>query len=396
MTKRERLLALGVGIVVLALLLQLGINRVRAGFKTKTDRLAALMTAVEKKQQTVRDGFKAKDKLAEVTKRSLPSDPERAVAGYREWLNKITQDSGLESHQNVFESTRSEKGLYDSHNFKVSGKGTLPEFVKLLYSFFEKDYLHRVKAIKMSPERGETYLMGFVMDVEVLGLKQASATQPALTEPSKRVSLSLAEYDDRICSRNLFAPANSAPKLQKSVSVQVAKDSSLDFQAGATDPDAGQTIQYELDGEAPEGLSIDKASGKLVWLPRELGEYEVTLLAKDNGIPARQSRQTVSIKVIEPPPPVKTEEAPKFDVASQSFVNAFLTGVKGQPEVWIRSKTEDKTLQLKIGDELKLGGVVGKVTAIGATYAEFETDGKRWIVGMDESLADAYKRVEID
>jgi hypothetical protein len=62
------------------------------------------------------------------------------------------------------------------------------------------------------------------------------------------------------------------------------------------------------------------------------------------------------------------------------------------PQAWVRSKTEGKTLYLRIGDSLKLGDVGGKVVDVGANFMEVETDGKRWTVGLDESLADAFQR----
>jgi len=395
MTKRERILALGVGLVVVALVFQLGVNRVREGFKLKMNRVIALSEEVSKKQKIVADGFKAKENIAEFAKRSLPSKTENAIAEYRKWLDKIMGEVNLQSPENTHVRSEEVKGLFEAHQFHITGKGTLPQLVKLIYLFFEKDYLHRIRSMKISPERRQPYQLSIDMELDAVGLYEAKPNQPAPTNPSKRVALSLDEYQSRIVNRNLFAFANNPPALQKTVAVQVAKDSSLDFQAAANDPDAGQKVEYAIDGEAPKGLTIEKSTGKLIWLPKELGDYKVTLIAKDDGIPFRTSSQTVSIKVIDVPPK-PPEDKPKFDVASQSFVNAFLTGVKGQPEVWIRSKIEDKTLQLKIGDELKLGGVVGKCTAIGATYAEFETEGKRWIVGMDESLADAYRRMEVD
>ena len=51
-----------------------------------------------------------------------------------------------------------------------------------------------------------------------------------------------------------------------------------------------------------------------------------------------------------------------------------------------------KTLFLREGETLKLGDVQGKVISIGSNFIELETEGKRWTVGMDEPLADAYKR----
>jgi hypothetical protein len=34
--------------------------------------------------------------------------------------------------------------------------------------------------------------------------------------------------------------------------------------------------------------------------------------------------------------------------------------------------------------------------AVGANYMELETEGKRWTVGLDENLADAYRRMNVD
>jgi len=49
-------------------------------------------------------------------------------------------------------------------------------------------------------------------------------------------------------------------------------------------------------------------------------------------------------------------------------------------------------LFLREGENLKLGDIQGKVISIGANFIELETEGKRWTVGLDEPLADAYKR----
>jgi preprotein translocase subunit YajC len=51
---------------------------------------------------------------------------------------------------------------------------------------------------------------------------------------------------------------------------------------------------------------------------------------------------------------------------------------------------------LQKGDTLKLGGIEGLVTDLGTNYIEFETEGRRWLVGTDESIADAFKRGQVD
>ena len=82
-------------------------------------------------------------------------------------------------------------------------------------------------------------------------------------------------------------------------------------------------------------------------------------------------------------------------MASQAFISALLSDGK-IPQAWIRSKTEGKTIYLRKGDELKLGDVKGKVIDVGRNFIELETEGKRWTVGMDESLADAFSRAMAD
>ena len=69
----------------------------------------------------------------------------------------------------------------------------------------------------------------------------------------------------------------------------------LAFTVTATDPDAGQTLQFSLDAGAPTGAAIT-AGGAFSWTPSEAqgpGSYPVTVTATDNGTPAPQSGSAV-------------------------------------------------------------------------------------------------------
>ncbi|MFN9914766.1 MAG: hypothetical protein ACK53L_19410, partial [Pirellulaceae bacterium] len=106
--------------------------------------------------------------------------------------------------------------------------------------------------------------------------------------------------------------------------------------------------------------------------------------------------QKLTVEVIDPPPPVDPPKPPpQFDIASQAKLSGLVTGKDG-PEAWVRSMLEGKTLYLKIGSKLTLGSVEGTVVSVGANYMELETEGKRWTVGLDENLADAYRRMNVD
>ncbi len=167
----------------------------------------------------------------------------------------------------------------------------------------------------------------------------------------------------------------------------------LKYEVGAKDAE-NTFIDYAIIGDPPKGMKIDERSGVVNWEPKEMGTYEVRIAARDRGIPRKTSEQLLKITVVEPKPPAPVKEEKKFDIATQAVVTAFLAGGK-DPQVWINSRIEDKTHYLKIGDELALGSIKGKLVKIGANYAEFETEGKRWVVGdTDKNLADAFKRIE--
>lgn len=90
-------------------------------------------------------------------------------------------------------------------------------------------------------------------------------------------------------------------------------------------------------------------------------------------------------------------EPPKFDIASQAFVTG-LTGGRDGRKIWIRSRTDGQSFQLNEGSEFELGNIKAKVLSINLEedFAELETDGVRWTVDMDTSLAEAFAKGRID
>lgn len=106
----------------------------------------------------------------------------------------------------------------------------------------------------------------------------------------------------------------------------------------------------------------------------------------------------MALKVVDPPaPPEPKVEPPKFDPASQSRVTALVGGREG-PQVWVRSMAESKTYQLSEGEDFEVGTLKGKVVSINLkeSFAELETDGIRWLVGMDSTLKEAFEKGKAD
>lgn len=395
MSQREKLLAIGVGLVVVVIVGNYLLGSVRKGFETKQDLIATLQKEKDDKALQVVAGNLSKAKLNRVLPQSLPSNEEKARATYMEWLIDVAEEAGLSDPQPRTLGETKEGDLYQSFKFQLTGTGTIENATKLLYAFQAKDYLHRVLRFDLRPltNSNPPYRMTIMLDCEAIALRTAKPNQDPPTTLSTRVHKPLDEYLAAITERNIFAPSNVAPQLAKSRNVDATLGNPIDVTIDAKESDPGQFVSFEFDGDTPKGMKIDPKTGKLSWIPSELGSVAVSVRATDSGIPARSTVQLVNIKVSDPPPPRK--EPPKFDVASQAYITALIADEKG-PAAWVRSKTEGKTVYLRKGDELKLGDVTGKVIDVRPDFLELESDGKRWTVGLDESIADAYKKAMDD
>lgn len=394
MTPREKVLSIGVGAAIAIALGSYTWSSIRKGIRDKETRIDQLQSEISKRDTSITDGLMDRNKLSALTPSSLPSSSEQAVANYHEWLIGLIEGSKLTSPKQSFIGETPEKGVFRKYKFQISGRGTIEDLTQLLYTFYEKDYLHRIAQLKVVPVQREPYQLEITLVSEALALDTASAEQAEPIGISHRVKKTLDEYSDVIVNRNLFSPPNHPPKFAQTASVEAVRGSPFNYDPKATDQDAGQFWQYEIIGDAPDGFRFGRGT-EINWTPDKTGSYVVTLRATDTGIPRKSSEQVLTVNVVEPLPVVEPKKEVKMDIASQAEVSALVAGRDG-PEAWVRSKLEGKTLYLKVGDKLTLGSVEGTVVAVGANYMELETDGQKWTVGLDESLADAFRRMKVN
>jgi hypothetical protein len=395
-TPREKVLSVGVAIAVSFVVGNYGLQSIRKGMEVKSNEVDRLRSELTRRDTVITDGLLDRLKINRVANGSLPTNREKAAADYRSWLITLINDAGLSQSKQTFIGDTDEKGVYRKLKFSISGRGTIENLTKLLHQYYSKDYLHRISQLKISLVPREAYKLDINLVSEVLAVDAASATQKEPATTSHRVTKSIDQYDQAIVGRNLFSPVNHPPKLAATASAQAIKGESINFKPSVSDSDPGQTVRFEMIGEHPPEMQIDRATGAFTWTPQAIGNTDVMIRAIDNGLPSTYADQKVTIAVSDPPPPVAPPQPePKMDVAAQSFVSALLAGREG-PEAWVRSRMDGKTIYLKKGDQLSLGSVEGTVISVGANYIELETEGVKWTVGLDESLADAYQRMKTD
>jgi len=394
MNQREKYLAVGVGLVASLFVGQYVINSVQKGYADKLQKIEDLNKRKQDQDLQMTAGLIASQKLNAVVVRSLPKLEEKARADYMEWLIDLGKAANLaELTPSLGSDSKDRDGTFHLFKFQLSGTGTIENATKLLHDFYTKDYLHRITRFNLTPVTGQPDQLLVSMDCEVLSLGIAKDKQPSPEQPAARMVKSLDEYNKTIIDRNMFSPMNQPPTLEPTKVVEAKIGLPVEHTVEAKDADATQKVKYEIVGDAPKDLKVDPSTGKLTWSSNELGEFKVNVKATDSGFPPKSSTQLLTINVKEPPPPAK--EPVQFDVASQSVVTALIVGKNG-PEAWVHSKTDDKKFYLHKGDQLKLGGVEGQVMEVGANYVEFETASRRWVVGLDESIADAFNRGQVD
>ncbi len=212
MTPREKILSFGVGGAILFAVGNYAFNSIIRGFRDKQSRIESLVRDIAQRDTSITDGIMDRNKLTALTPMSLPSNSEQAVADYHEWLIDLIETAQLKSPDQKFIGEIPEKGIFKKYKFSVVGRGTIENLTKLLYTFYEKNYLHRIASLKISPVPREPYQLDITMTMDVLGLDVASATQSPPSGQSHRIKRSLAEYNQDVVGRNLFSSANQPPR----------------------------------------------------------------------------------------------------------------------------------------------------------------------------------------
>lgn len=129
-----------------------------------------------------------------------------------------------------------------------------------------------------------------------------SAGQVGTHNITVRVADSLGAQDFETINVTVTGTGNNPPVLGAIGNKAVGEGAALAFTATATDPDAGQTKTFTLDAGAPSGASINASSGAFTWTPSESqgpGTYPITVRVTDNGSPASNDFETISVSVSE-------------------------------------------------------------------------------------------------
>ncbi len=392
MTKRERTLAMLVGLGFLVLVALYGGKKVTDALRTRRAQIAGLEKQVRDKSRIVRLSQEQADRMQDYQRRALPSDLEKARSLYQTWLLGLVKDAGFQDAQVSVLPARSEKGIYNSLAFSVSGRGDLRKVVTFLHRFYSADLLHRVRRVYAKRVPG-TKQLDLAFSIDAVSLPGSDNTDKLNDQPSQRLARGdVNAYLKAILNRNLSGPANKEPAIETIGEQSKHAGDVVSFAVKSRDPDKLDQMTYSLEGSGLPNAKIDPKSGQFEWPAEKVGDYEVVVATTDDGFPPKTTRQTVKIRITERPPDAPQPTAappPSFEQAKFAFVTA-ITESGGKRQAWISLRTEGKLLKLFEGDEFQIGEVQVKITRIAEKTVELDAAvlEKRLLVSLGQNVAE--------
>jgi hypothetical protein len=407
MTQRERYLAIAVGVVVALLGANMGFKKITTTLTQKENRVTNAQNELDSLNNDIASGRRAIAKIQRLEAQSLPRKRDEAESQYIEWLYQLAKDLEL-NKVNVNRVGEAQKEMpvglpagspeaFTVYEFHLYGECTTDKVVDLLARYYDRDYLHRIRSLKITPVKQQPNRVGVDLSSQVISLPKAPEKKEPSLLSSGRLAKSIDDYKMEILERNLFSPPNNAPKIATAAShdVTIGTPWKLDLEAKDTD---GHNVKFELLTEKDKLPKDFSLRGKEIsWKPTEKTTQEILIRATDDGWPRKSTELKLALKAVDAPAP-KVEAKPEtVDPAKQAFLTGLVSG-RGGAQGWIRSKAEALNIDISEGTEINIGSVKATVVKIDLAedHIELETEGSRWFADMDTSLAEAYSKSKAD
>ena len=170
---------------------------------------------------------------------------------------------------------------------------------------------------------------------------------------------------------------NDAPILEVASEAIVVLGQTFELGLSAQDDGDTSELNFSLEGDVPEGLSLDGSSRKLTWIPAKTfspGEYDVTIKVTDRGKPAKSATESVKLKV-----------------QDDQAVYMKLTGsvaLDGKPVALLRNLISADNPKLKVGDKLIASEISATVKEIASRYILIEDADGVWQINLGDTVRD--------
>ncbi len=166
---------------------------------------------------------------------------------------------------------------------------------------------------------------------------------------------------------------NESPELTvpENAVVVLGREFSLDVSAKDDGPE--DSLKFSLDGEIPDGLTIEGRS--LKWSPPKTftpGEYKVSVKVADGGDPAKSDSEEINLSV-------------RDDTALLTRFTGSVT-LDGEPIAFFRDMAANKKPQLKVGDHIEAAEIAAEVTEVSRRHILLADAEGIWRLNLGQNL----------
>jgi len=211
LNKREKTLALVTGVLAALVGCWFVFSALSGPLTARRAQRDSLQRETDQKKRRAQAAWKAQQQLAEYRRRSLPADVEIARSLYRNWLLELATRTGLDDTRVQPQESRGGSDVYRVLPFSVNGRATLNELTEFLFDFYSQGYLHKIRQLSIKHLEGQRDL-DLRITIEALSMPDADRQDKLSEEPSVWLAdASLADYQNSIGRRNLFAPYEPPP-----------------------------------------------------------------------------------------------------------------------------------------------------------------------------------------
>jgi hypothetical protein len=214
LSNREKILALAVACLVGLWGVKVLYGRYQKGQDNRRAQIQAAEDELNKLKLTLKEGERADRRMKAWQKRSLPSDREKALSLYKDWLLDTAKDSGLNVDDIQPAARPTMSTGFRAIGYQLEATGSLADLVKMLYAFYSSPQLHQITRLRLQRPVGGSDLQ-VSLEAEALILPGAPATGNLPDGESKRLKLANVEAYQKSLGERDLASVYKPPRSQQ-------------------------------------------------------------------------------------------------------------------------------------------------------------------------------------
>jgi hypothetical protein len=179
------MLAIGVAGAAVLFGAMRGFERYRKNVADNEQTATKAATALDDAKFAMQRGQKADQRLRDLDRRSLPTDPDVAESLYQDWLRKQLTEAGLQEVQVTDKTYNRRNANFSEITTEAKASGQVEQFTAFLYKFYASPHLHRISGATLTPSDNGAKL-AIVLTVDALVLPEATRkSELSKAEPQK-------------------------------------------------------------------------------------------------------------------------------------------------------------------------------------------------------------------